>query len=602
MRWSLPVTLLVGAVATTVVGVGGVVAVRAGEALPGTSVAGVDVGGLGPDGIGDRLAGTVDARTGGTLLVVDDEQRFPLQRADLGVQVDLEETADRALDAGRSGSPLDAVLGPLLGRGEPVELAVDVEDAAVRRAVDGIAEQLDVAPSAGGFSVEGTTVTTALPTVGRTLQRDLAADELDSALTAGRTDPLPLPVEEITPSATPEQVEQVAASAREALSAPYRLTGAEQVLELGPTRLAPLLSAEPVDGGGLRLAVDRAGLEEAVTAAAARIDRAPVAASFSFAEPQPIVDTQGDLSWSPRPASVGVTPSVPGLAVDVAAATDTLVGLVGTPEHEGQLPAGEVAPAVSTEQAQGVTNVIGTFTTRYTAGQPRASNIRRIAEIMDGTYIAPGEQLSINEIVGRRTADKGFVADSAIIDGELVDQIGGGVSQFATTIFNGYFFAGLEDVTHTPHSYYISRYPPGRESTVSYPQPDFRFRNDSPHGVLIQTSYTGTSLTVTFWGTKRYDVRSVSGPRYAPTSLTGVTYNTRPDCEASAGGTGFSINVARIFLQGGREVKRETLRTRYLPEPHVICGPSPTPSPVPSSPPPPASPLPTPAPSPSPTS
>ena len=87
------------------------------------------------------------------------------------------------------------------------------------------------------------------------------------------------------------------------------------------------------------------------------------------------------------------------------------------------------------------------------------------------------------------------------------------MSQFATTMYNATFFAGMEDVEHKPHSYYITRYPEGREATVSTPAPDLKWRNDSPHGVLVTTSYTGTSITVTLWGTKRYDEVAVGQQR-----------------------------------------------------------------------------------------
>lgn len=166
-----------------------------------------------------------------------------------------------------------------------------------------------------------------------------------------------------------------------------------------------------------------------------------------------------------------------------------------------------------------------------------------------------------------------------ISDGEFRDSVGGGVSQFATTIFNAVFFGGLQDVAHKPHSYYISRYPAGRESTVSYPEPDFRFRNDSPYGVLIQTSYTPTSLTVSFWSTKRYDVTSASSARYAYTYPSGTTYNTRPDCEGSGGAPGFQIDVTRTFARDGAVLKRVKFHTRYLTQPRVVCGPPPAAAP-----------------------
>jgi vancomycin resistance protein YoaR len=106
---------------------------------------------------------------------------------------------------------------------------------------------------------------------------------------------------------------------------------------------------------------------------------------------------------------------------------------------------------------------------------------------------APGESFDLNAHVGPRDTARGFVEAPQILEGQFVNRVGGGVSQFATALFNAVFFSGLEDVTHTPHSYWIKRYPPGREATVSYPLPDLIFKNDSPHGVLIDTSYTGTS-------------------------------------------------------------------------------------------------------------
>jgi vancomycin resistance protein YoaR len=229
---------------------------------------------------------------------------------------------------------------------------------------------------------------------------------------------------------------------------------------------------------------------------------------------------------------------------------------------------------VTTERARGlgVRAVIGTFTTRHPCCAPRVTNIHAIADIVDGYVVLPGETFSLNGVVGRRDTARGFVQAPQILRGQFVKDVGGGVSQFATTLFNAVFFSGLKDVQHTPHSYYISRYPPGRESTVSYPQPDFRFQDDAPTGVLIKTSYTARSITVTFWGTKRYDIASVSGPRTRVKPF-GTEYVDRPDCTASAGAEGFDIVVTRVFKDlTGKVLRREPFKTRYLPEPHFVCG------------------------------
>ena len=100
-----------------------------------------------------------------------------------------------------------------------------------------------------------------------------------------------------------------------------------------------------------------------------------------------------------------------------------------------------------------------------------------------------------------------------ISGGKFTQAVGGGISQFATTMFNAVFFSGLEDVYHKPHSYYISRYPAGREATVYEGQIDLQWKNDSDTGVYVDTAWTPGTITVTFYGTKRYEIESISGNR-----------------------------------------------------------------------------------------
>ena len=96
--------------------------------------------------------------------------------------------------------------------------------------------------------------------------------------------------------------------------------------------------------------------------------------------------------------------------------------------------------------------------------------------MVNGAIVMPGETFSLNEHVGQRTEEKGFRRAGAII-GPIIEccddpaNIGGGVSQFTTTLYNAVFFSGLEDVDHTPHTLYISRYPEGREATLGWPEP-----------------------------------------------------------------------------------------------------------------------------------
>ncbi|HLM06591.1 MAG TPA: VanW family protein, partial [Blastococcus sp.] len=162
--------------------------------------------------------------------------------------------------------------------------------------------------------------------------------------------------------------------------------------------------------------------------------------------------------------------------------------------------------------------------------------------------------------------------------------VGGGISQFATTMFNAVFFSGLEDIYHKPHSYYISRYPAGREATVYEGQIDLQWKNDSDTGVYIDTRWTPGTITVTFYGTKRYEIESISGPRVNVREPAVQEKVDDGNCRSQAGAQGFDITVTRVFrdLNSGAEIKREDFRTHYAAEPIIRCVPPPTPTETPA--------------------
>lgn len=149
----------------------------------------------------------------------------------------------------------------------------------------------------------------------------------------------------------------------------------------------------------------------------------------------------------------------------------------------------------------GISELIGEFTTEHPADQDRVINIQRMADIVRGAVIEPGDTFSLNGYVGERTTANGFVPAGVIYNGVFAEDVGGGVSQFATTLFNAAFFGGLDFVQYQPHSIYIDRYPFGREATVSWPTVDLKVRNPTDFPVLIWTEYTPTSITVKLFGT-----------------------------------------------------------------------------------------------------
>jgi hypothetical protein len=144
---------------------------------------------------------------------------------------------------------------------------------------------------------------------------------------------------------------------------------------------------------------------------------------------------------------------------------------------------------------------VSSFTTYFSCCENRVTNIRLLAREVNGYVVMPGETYSIERVVGPRTADKGYLPAPYLVGGQSACcAIGGGVSQFATTIFNAIFWGGYEVGTFRPHSGWIARYPLGIEHTLSWGSIDFRFTNDTINPVEIRTSSTGTSVTVELWG------------------------------------------------------------------------------------------------------
>jgi vancomycin resistance protein YoaR len=548
--------LLVGAGVGLVLVAGAAAAVASGDGVPrGVSVAGVDVGGLSAAEAQRRIVDELASRVAAPVRLAADGEKPSLDPRDGGLAVDAAASARRAADA----APLDR-LRARLGVEVDLEPVVSVDRDALERALEEVAQRFDRPPREASISFdEELEPVVVQPLAGRSLDVPGAADAVVDAWLAD--EPVEVPVVEEEVETTSDDVEQALDEIAEpALAAPVVVDSEGGALEIDLEAIAAALRIEADDNGELAPVVDGEVLLERTAGLRRDIEEAAVDATFDTSSGTPVV-----------------VPSKPGrgfAADDLASAVESV--LTDPAPRRTRASFTTVEARVTTELAVqlGVVEEIGSFTTRFTCCQPRVTNIQRIADIVDGYVVLPGETFDLNAYVGPRDTARGFVPAPQILDGEFVDAVGGGVSQFATTLFNAYFFAGLEDVEHKPHSYYISRYPAGREATVSFPEPDLTFRNDSPHGVLIRATSTGTSVTVTMWGTKRFDVRAVAGPRTRVTTAP-TRYIERPDCIPGDGGPGFDIVVTRVFSQEGREVRREDFKTRYLPQPEFVCGPPP---------------------------
>ena len=529
----------------------------------GTSVAGVDIGNLTPDAARERLRERLAERVATPITVTADGASAKVVPKDAGISVDYAATVADA-GAERSWDPRD-LWNHYTGGGR-VDPVVEVDDAAFGKAKQALDGKLGTPAKDGAVTLgkEGVKATPAV--VGAELDADELRQRLVSAVT-GTDREVDLELHEVQPAIDDADVRSAVDSfANPAMSAPVALVFGSSPVVLRPAQFGPALELTPKDGT-LRPEVDTARLGALVRAGIAERADAPVDATVKLVHGRP-----------------KVVPARPGVSFDPQEVASTFLSLVTKPAGQRQhaVTATVAEPKISTAQARAwrITEKVSTFTTYFPYAAYRNTNIGRAAELVNGTILQPGDTFSLNDTVGERTRQNGFTEGWTIQNGVFYSDLGGGVSQMATTTFNAMFFAGLKDVEHKPHSLYISRYPVGREATVAWGSVDLKFTNDTPYGVLIHTSFSPStpsrqgSVTVSMWSTKTWDI----------TTRTGDRYNQQPfkkrvirdtNCEETVGAPGFDIDVWRYFHKPGSDavVRTEKFHTHYIPQDEVTCKP-----------------------------
>ena len=544
--WTLLGLLAIPLVWLAVVGV--VRATHSGQVLPGTVVDGRDLSGMTRSEAEDALT---DAVIGRDVRLTIAGKPYDVQPADVAFRYDVEATIDRVMDAGRTG--------PVKGLVSTVTGLVGSRDITAVRGFDlkrlnararEIAQDTQRGGSFGAIRIDadGLQAEPVAPKPGRAVDTLTVAAAIRTALRTGDGDVV-VPIERV-PTVSEADVAAVAEKATQFLTQPVTLTGTGiTTRELQPREVGQVLALERVgETKQVRLGVDREAVAKLVAEVAASRDKQGTDARISVPLGGTRLTEQGSVSWRQKSVSgVQVRGGTTGRRVEQAAAVTAVAAAIRAGEHSARLPVKKVSPPVSETSAKRVDHLIGTFTTPFVGGLPRVTNITRMAKTIDGTVIAPGAQFSLNGIVGERTTAKGYVKAPYIAEGnKLEDSIGGGVSQVSTTMYNAAYFAGLQLDTHTPHSFYIDRYPAGRESTLNFGSIDLQWTNDTDTPVVVRTSVGPDSITVSLYGDNGgRKVRSEVGPR-----------------DAGSGGA-FTIVVTRKTTYADGRVKDEPYRTAY---------------------------------------
>ena len=580
-------TIAGGLVLLAVVLLGVLWFVQRDQALPGTAIAGVEVAGMTAEEMSAELSSTVEARETDPITFRFEDADHVLIPRDAGYQVDLQATIDAALARGREGLPGDILTRLRAFRqSAEIDLVERGTTDALTSWVEDLAAQLDRPEIRGGIEIDpqGPEVLVTASQGEVVVDQDSTTQLAQAGLRNPGPETFDLPAATTIQPIPDDALERTAQQAERALAEPLVLRAEDASLELSPTDLAALLSVEEtgvLPGSiDLVLVVPTEAVEEQLGELGAdRFDVSPTPASYRASRTPPsTLDAQGDVTYRPVAASVEVEPGRQGRAFNPEIAAEQLTELVREGNREAELRLDEVDDEFSTEVAEELrpTHAIGTFTTYYQAGAVRNQNIQLLADVIDGALVLPGEQFSINEISGERSCEKGYQPAGTIVQGELVDTCGGGTSQFGTTTMNAAFFAGVQLDQWRAHSWYISRYPIGREATLSYPVLDVKFTNNTDGAVLVKTAHTSTSVTVTLYGVPRADAVSARhGNRTQPRSFSTETRTTSELFEGQervlqSGADGFTIQVRRIIDLVGGGTEERTINTTYVPQTRII--------------------------------
>ena len=226
----------------------------------------------------------------------------------------------------------------------------------------------------------------------------------------------------------------------------------------------------------------------------------------------------------------------------------------------------DVAPEISAASAKEKYKTISSFTTNTTANQNRNTNVRLAAEAINGTVIKPGQEFSFNGTVGQRTEAKGYKGAAAYNNGEVVQEIGGGVCQVSTTLYNAVFKAGLKISSRRSHTFEPSYVTPGRDATVSWDQPDFKFINNSSTAIGLRASYADQKVTISVYGipiledgitwdldSKKVEDLGTPNPTYEEDQ----TLQPGEEVIKSKGSAGSRWETYKVVYKNGKEISRE---------------------------------------------
>jgi len=524
------------------------------------TIGGVDVSGKSPSAAREAVDKALTPNVDREVVLTHGKTEFRIKPKAAGLAFDLDRSISNA-GGERSWKPGDMV-GLFFGDHKSAP-ALDVDDSKLQSTIGTIGETVNRDVVEAQITFPKGKPEQREPKAGRVIARADAADAIRGAYLV--TDkPVTVPMAVVEPAVDSDGLaDAMKTIAEPAVSGPIAIRVGDKKVSLPVTAYAPALVVRVKDNQ-LEPYLDPKKLAGPLTDATTGIGKKAVDATVKIVNNKPVV--------VPGKKGVGLQPQEMAVKL-LPALTET--GSKRSVEVEAKV----VEPLFTTKDAEGlkIKQKISSFETRFPYAEYRNTNQGRAAALINGTILKPGETFSFNNTVGERTTANGFVMGTVINGGVFREELGGGVSQVATTTYNAGFFGGMDDVEHHPHAFYIDRYPVGREATVYYGNLDLRFKNPTKYGVLIRAYVVRSTpsspgiMHVELWSTKVWDIKAGQSARRNGRTP-GKQYDDTDRCVPQGPIQGFDIDIYRFFYKDGKKVKTETDTATYQAADHVICG------------------------------
>jgi vancomycin resistance protein YoaR len=554
-----------------------------GRIFPGISVAGVDVGGLSQENAAIKILQTITYPHTGHILFQEKETTLATP-AELGLFLDPDTSAKRAYETGRSGG----IFASLSTQFENWFFGVDLppmmifDQRMASKYLSAMAQKIDKPTIEANVSLNGTEVVVRSGEIGRFLDIPATLMLLDVQIQSLRDGVVPLIVRETPPEII--DVSKQSELARTILSAPFKLVLPDgQTDNLGPwvfdpPTLAAMLVFEKIETGSksdIQLTLNSDIMGEYLKNLAPQLEKTPHNARFTFNDQTNQIEV--------------IENSTTGRSLDIDATLKSAQEVLIQGKHNASLKFIFTDPAVTDKMSGkdlGITELVSAQTSYfYGSSADRVKNIKTAAARFHGLLIAPGEVFSMGQAMGDISLDNGYAEALIIVGNQTIKGVGGGVCQVSTTLFRTAFFGGFPIVQRYAHAYRVYYYEKtagnrinpdlaGMDATVYFPLVDFKFKNDTPYWILMETYVVPSASSITWKFYSTSDGRTVKWETTGPQDIVPAPeplYKENPDLASGEivqmdwAADGADVTVNRTVYRNKDIYLQDTIQTHYAP-------------------------------------